>query len=134
MLKDHLKEKQISIYSMSKACGIPYSTLNDLANGKVDIDNCKVGLLLKISEYLGMPIEDTLSLIRGKDNVRRNAYGMDYLVQVRNKSYYLVMEYYGEPVEIELCKVNGNSSYYIEDIARWRSESYIRERRMNEFR
>ena len=50
MLKDHLKEKQISIYSMSKACGIPYSTLNDLANGKVDIDNCKVGLLLKISD------------------------------------------------------------------------------------
>ncbi len=134
MFKDYLKENQISIYQLSKDCGIPYSTLNDLANGKVDIDNCKVGLLLKISEYLGMPIEDTLSLIRGKHKERRNAYGTDYLVQVRNKSYYLVMEYMGEPVEIELCKVNGNSAYYIEEIARWRSESYIREMRMKEFR
>ena len=45
MLKEYLKKKNKSIYALSKESGVAYSTLNDLANGKVDINQCKVSLL-----------------------------------------------------------------------------------------
>ncbi|MBO5994418.1 MAG: helix-turn-helix transcriptional regulator [Firmicutes bacterium] len=131
MLKDYLKEKNISIYSLSRSCAVPYSTLNDLANGKVSPDNCKVGLLRALASGLGLSMDEVYSICTGEELKIRNSYNMDLLVRVRNKSYYVVFEYSDDPVSIELCKVNSDSSFYIEEIARWRSESYVRERRMS---
>lgn len=51
MLRDYLREHGRSIYALSKESGVAYSTLNDLVNGKVDIDHCKVSLLLGFIVY-----------------------------------------------------------------------------------
>ena len=130
MLKDYLREKNISIYSLSKDCAIPYSTLNDLANGKVSPDNCKVGLLKGLASGLGLSMDEVYGICTGETLRIKNSYNMDLTVQVRNKSYYVVFDYADSPVSIELCKVNGASSFYIDEIARWRSESYVREQRI----
>ena len=130
MLKDYLREKNISIYSLSKDCAIPYSTLNDLANGKVSPDNCKVGLLKGLASGLGLSMDEVYGICTGETLRIKNSYNMDLTVQVRNKSYYVVFDYADSPVSIELCKVNGDSSFYIDEIARWRSESYVREQRI----
>lgn len=133
MLKDYLHEKGISVYSASKGTGIPYSTVNDLVNGKVEITNCKVSLLKRLSEYLAMTMDDLYSICSEEDLSLKNSYGCDYKINVRNKSYYVEFMYDSKPVEIELCKVNRDTTYYIDEIAEWRSEAYIRERRMEEF-
>lgn len=130
MLKDYLREKNISIYSLSKDCAIPYSTLNDFANGKVSPDNCKVGLLKSLASRLGLSMDEVYGICTGETLRIRNSYNMDLTVQVRNKSYYVVFDYADRPVSIELCKVNGDSSFYIDEIARWRSEGYVREQRI----
>ena len=134
MLKGYLNEKNISVYSISKSMGIPYSTVNDLVNGKVDITNCKVSLLKRLSEQLGMSMDAMYSICSGEERRLENRYGYNYTINVKNKSYYVEFMYDSKPVEIELCKVNRNTTYYIDEMAKWRSEAYIRERRMEGFK
>ena len=134
MLKGYLNEKNISVYSISNSMGIPYSTVNDLLNGKVDITNCKVSLLKRLSEQLGMSMDAMYSICSGEERRLENRYGYNYTINVKNKSYYVEFMYDSKPVEIEICKVNRNTTYYIDEIAEWRSEAYIRERRMEGFK
>jgi transcriptional regulator with XRE-family HTH domain len=133
MLRDHLRDKGISIYALARDSGISYSTLNDLVNGKVEIANCKVSLLHKLADALGITMDEVFSLCSEKDRLISNSYNLEVRLMVRNKSYFTKFIYGGAPIELELCKVNGDTAYYIEDIARWRTEAYIRNRRMQEF-
>ncbi len=57
MIKDILVEKGMSIYELSKQSGIPYSTLNDLVNGKKNIENCSVKLLKTLADLFGMSLD-----------------------------------------------------------------------------
>ncbi len=134
MLRDRLNEKGISIYSLARESGISYSTLNDLVNGKVEIDQCRVGLLRSLARTLGLSLEETCGVCDGTERTVSTSYHVDVQVFVRNKSYVSEFDYDGEPVLIELCKVNEDTRFYIEDIAAWRAEEYIRNRRMQEFR
>lgn len=136
MLRDHLKENGISVYALSRDSGISYSTLNDLVNGKVEIDNCRVSLLRRLGTALGMPLEDIYRLCVNSDDRRliANAYNVDARLSVRKKSYFCDFCYKGERVELRLCRVSSDTSFYIDDIARWRVEAYIRRRRMEDFR
>ena len=133
MLKDYLKENNISIYALSKKSGVPYSTLNDLVNEKVQIDSCKVGVLRKIADSLELNLDTIYSLCEGTPISAENTYGTSLNISVKNKTYYCDFEYNGEPVEIELCKVNEDNKFYIAEIAKCRSERIIRERRMQSF-
>lgn len=65
MLKDYLNEKNLSMYKVSKEGGIPYSTLNDLVNGRVEIENCKVSLLLQLGTYLGLSLDEVYAVAKG---------------------------------------------------------------------
>ena len=134
MLKDYLSQIGRSIYAVSKETGIPYSTLNDLANGKVQIDQCRVGLLRSLAQTLGLSLEETCGVCTGTERTVPTSYHVDIRVFVRNKSYVSEFDYEGEPVLMELCKVNEDTRFYIEDIAAWRAEEYIRNRRIQEFR
>lgn len=132
MIKDHLKSKNISIYALAKSSGVPYSTLNDLVNGKVQIDSVKVGVVRRVAKALGLTIDELYDMCKGKELSFATKYDIPIKVSVRNKSYNVSFIYKGEPVEIELCKVNKDTDRYIEQIAIWRSESYIREKRMED--
>lgn len=133
MLKDYLAERGLSIYAVSGRSGIPYSTLNDLANGKVDIDNCKVHLIRRLADALGLTLDAVIDICSGDAPEIETKYGISISPRVRNKVYYAEFFYQGEPVSLELCRVREETRYYIEEIARWRAEAYIRRRRMEAF-
>lgn len=61
---DLLAEKKMTVYSFSKKCGIPKTTLTDIASGKTDIMECSGKTLLAISKSLNVSIEFLLSLER----------------------------------------------------------------------
>ena len=61
-LEKYLKKNNISVYSLSKESGIPYTTLSNLARGRSDPKECRVGTLLRLSEILDTPLD---SLIAG---------------------------------------------------------------------
>lgn len=134
MLKEYLKDKRISVYALSKESGIAYSTLNDLVNGKVGIGNCKGSLIRSLSSALGMSMDELYDLCLTEMTAIDNSYHAEASLGIRAKYYYARLKYGEETAEIRLCKVNENNSYYINEIARWRVESLIRERRMKEFR
>ncbi|MBQ9179875.1 MAG: helix-turn-helix transcriptional regulator [Firmicutes bacterium] len=132
MLKEHLKKQGKSMYALSKESGVAYSTLNDIANGKVDPDNCKLGIFRTIANALNLSLDELYDLCVENNESVTTDYGIPVNISVRQKSFYIFFNYNEEPVEIELCKVNGDTRRYLSYIAKWRAEEYIRERRMND--
>ena len=59
--KQILKEQNISIYQLSKKSDIPYTTLNELINGKKNIEECKIKTMQKIAEAMNISIEMLLT-------------------------------------------------------------------------
>lgn len=56
-----LKEKNISKYRLSKNCGIPYTTLNDICCGKARIKKCSAETIYKIARELNVTMEAILT-------------------------------------------------------------------------
>lgn len=134
MLKDYLRKKGITTYALSQSSEVAYSTLNDLVNGKVDIDNCKISLLRALCNSLDISMEDFCDICKGEKINIRNSYDTEVSLKVRNKAYYAEFEYRDKPVELKLCKVKKDTTFYIDSIAEWRVNDYIRSRRMEEFK
>lgn len=135
MLKDYFDSIGRSVYSIAKESKVPYSTLNDLVNGKVKISECKAGMLRRLAITLGMSMDDFYTLAEGKreedDGKVMTSYGIPVEIGVRHKAYQIDFDYDGEHVTMELCKVSGASTFYVKDIAKWRAEEYIRDARMH---
>ena len=66
MFKKFLQEKNISIYKLSEISNVPYTTLNELANGKKNIQDCKIKTIQGIANSLGISIEAFLNLFSRK--------------------------------------------------------------------
>lgn len=61
-IQEIIKEKGMSKYSLSKASGVPWSTLSDICSGKTDLNRCSVKTLSKLSKVLEIPIEEIIEL------------------------------------------------------------------------
>lgn len=133
MLKDYLRTNGISAYALSKTSGIAYSTLNDLINGKVTVDNCRVSVLRSLAGALDLSMDQLYSICSDEIRFIRSSYDAKAALRVRAKYYYAEFKYGGDPVSLRLCKVNEENSYFIDDIVRWRVDAYIRNRRMEAF-
>ena len=61
MFLDELMEhKKMSKYRLSKNSGVPYTTINDLCNGKTRIEKCSAETLYRISKELNVSMESIL--------------------------------------------------------------------------
>ena len=109
-LKDHIIEKKGSIKRCSKDTKIPYSTLNDLCNGKTDIRRMQLGTVLRLAEKLGLSADDLVSICE-----KSKTEALQDNVFVKNKGYYLHLEnrdYY-------VCKVNALNTEYLPVFVKW---------------
>lgn len=71
---DLMKNTGKSVYQISRETGIPYTTLSELVNKKVDINKCAAGMVHKLTPYLKCSLEDTLNrepLITNKSGTYR---------------------------------------------------------------
>ena len=66
MLKEYLKNKNISVYKLADLTGIPYTTLNELINGKKNISDCKIKTIETLAKTLNLSIESLLKLLNNK--------------------------------------------------------------------
>lgn len=48
---EKLLKSDISAYKISKGAGVPYMTVNDLINGKSNLDNAKFSTVEKLYSY-----------------------------------------------------------------------------------
>lgn len=61
--KNALSDSGMTMYSLSKQTGLPYTTINRLVNEKLSINNCNAGAVFKIASALGVRME---VLMRGE--------------------------------------------------------------------
>ena len=61
-INDLLIEKGFTVYKLSKISGIPKTTLFDIFSGKRNILECRLRVVLKLSDALGISINDLVSL------------------------------------------------------------------------
>ena len=55
-----MKERNITKYRLSKDSNIPYSTVNDICNGKAQLEKCSAETIYKLSKALDISMESLL--------------------------------------------------------------------------
>lgn len=65
-LKTQIDKNKKSLYRISKDTGIPYTNLNELANGKTDINRSNSETVCRLARYFGCQMEDLLNPIEQK--------------------------------------------------------------------
>ena len=61
--KDALNDSGMTMYSLSKQTGLPYTTINRLVNEKLSINNCNAGAVFKIASALGVQMEVLMMIL-----------------------------------------------------------------------
>ena len=51
VINDLLREQKISRYKLSKISGVPQTTISDICNSKVDLENCNVKTCIKSPKF-----------------------------------------------------------------------------------
>ena len=117
MLKDYLKKKKLSLSRISKECGIPYSTLNDLSVGKVDFDGVRVGTAVKLMGFLDLSFEDLYAICKYQNGPDGLSWHDGYGAEIKNKALYVRDPKSGR--ELKVCDVTANNRPFLKKIAQW---------------
>ena len=75
VLRDLIQKKGGSVYSVAKACGLPYTTVNELVLGKKDAALCSYRTVSALAEYFGLSTDDLVREISG--NTARHTVEID---------------------------------------------------------
>lgn len=126
MLKEYLKENNISIYKLAKDTGISYSTINDLVNGVVSVENSRAYNLRVIARYMGISMDELYDMCLNTLYIELDKLEKPIRITVKNKKYHIDFFYGDQNVNIEYeYSVNSTTRRYIETIAKWDVEDYI---------
>lgn len=115
-IKDYIKSKHLRISEISRSSNIPYTTVNEIINGKIDIDRVQVGTALKIAAACGLEFNELYAMCKDTSTLPKIE---DGLIRIKNKSYYLAYDIGEYSGEMYLCKVNDTNTRYIKDMAEW---------------
>ena len=132
MLKQYLQQKNISVYKLAALSEIPYSTLNDIVNHKVDIANIRAGIVFKLAGILNISMDELYKLCTNQITIFLEEYATKGTVNIKNKKYVLEFQYHNKEFRDELCPVKKEATMFIESIARWQMEKMIQKYEMEE--
>lgn len=132
MFKQFLQQKNLSIYKLAGISGIPYSTLNDIVNHKVDIANIRAGIVFKLAQILNISMDELYELCTNQITIYLEGYSAKGTVNIKNKKYVLEFQYQNREFKDELCPVKKEATMFIESIARWQMEKMISDFEMEE--
>ena len=107
------------MYSLAKDCGIAYSTLNDLANGKVDVMNCRLGMIKKLADALGLSLDEFCEAAALDYTPKDKTSDIDYEISVKNKRFVAGFSYENKDYKVDLGPVNEDSKQYVDTFAKW---------------
>lgn len=60
MIQEILRQNGISMYRLAKDSGVPYSSINDICNGKTRLEKCGADTVYRLSKALGVTMETLL--------------------------------------------------------------------------
>lgn len=85
-LKQLLEGKNITVYKLAKATGIPYATLSDVLNYKTNIKNMSLAHALAISDYLKIDVRE-LASFDGPELIDFRYFRNNVLNDLKRKGY-----------------------------------------------
>ncbi len=132
MLKEFLQQRDISIYKLAKISRVPYSTLNDMVNHKVDVEQIRSGVLFRLAQAVGISMDELYEMCAAPQIVFSEKHGVRGEVFVRNKTYFLLFEYHNKKYREELYPVKKEATMFIDTIAVWQMEERIADIEMEE--
>ncbi len=59
-LNEHMESKKLTVYRLSKESGVPYTTVSDLCNNKVNLRKCSAETLYRLAKALGVSMESLI--------------------------------------------------------------------------
>lgn len=68
MINELLKNKKMTQYRLAKDSGIAYTTINDICNGKAQLEKCSAETIYRISKVLGVSMESLIEPCFDKRN------------------------------------------------------------------
>ena len=60
-IQDSMKQKKMSIYRLAKKSGVPYATVNDICNGKAQLEKCSAETIYRLAHALNVSMEELLA-------------------------------------------------------------------------
>lgn len=93
MLKEYLKNLNLSVYKLSEISNVPYTTINELVNGKKSIDDCKIKTIESLAKSLNLTIESLIKLIKNDNTILSTSWIENkekvfyFPVLIENKNY-----------------------------------------------
>lgn len=121
MLFDYLKDRKIKIKDIQRETNIPYTTLNDIANGRVDIMNVRLRYVADIANSLGMTIDDLVQECAP-------AWKSDTSDIIINDGKYYLKKGEWSDSPIYLCKVNKLNEKWVKHMADFRKNEAMLEK------
>lgn len=125
MLKYFLQERNITIYKLAKESHIPYSTLNDLVNCKLPVENMRCGQLRQLADALGLDMDSLYSMCSYCPKVVSNRYGICADITVKHKCFRLSFQKDGKHYEAEILPVGQDAFHYLETLAVWKLDEIL---------
>lgn len=125
MLKTYLSEHHLSIYRLAKISGVPYSTLNDLSNHKLPIENLRSGQLKAIADALCTDMNTLYELCQVNKTISSTVFHTSATISIEHKKYYLNFEKNQVEYKYELLPVKKESTIYLETLAQWKLDEIL---------
>ena len=118
------KDKGLSIRQLSRASGVPLTTVHDLCSGNSDIKKASIETVYRLFSVLGCSIQDIFD-----DPLWVADINDDASVVIKSNTYYLT----AEDTYIPLCAVNPINAEHVRFIAEYRLLELEREREVNKW-
>ena len=129
LLSDYVHSQKISIKQLSVNTSIPYSTLNEIVNGKTELPRVRFEIIKALSKQFGMSLDEFNQKFIEENELPHFRCGH---VVIRNKTYYLLYDIKGMRGSMELLSVNPTNSQYIKWLAKQKLQSKYQEITDNE--
>ena len=122
---DKLAEAGITMYALSKRSGVPYTTVNEICNGKNDINQCAAGTVHRLAAALGTTTDSIINPINYLDGIKGKYKGIEYTWSTDGNSF-ITFEHNDKQVTLDAgthLNMPSRMNYY-EIIAGWMIKDY----------
>ena len=106
VLGEYLQKSGTSVYALSKASEVPYTTLLSICRGKANMEECRLGTLRSIARALNVSLSD---LIDGKLSIKTGHF-IDESIELDTLSLPLPLQKFIH--ELEDYDQNGDYAFY----------------------
>lgn len=130
MLKSFLQERNITVYKLAKDSRIPYSTLNDLVNHKLPVENMRCGQLRVLANALGLDMDTLYNMCSHCPTVVSDRYGVCADITVKHKCFWLSFQKNGKQYACEILPIKQEAFRYLEILAVWKLNEILAQMEM----